>query len=123
MIQRELVGSVLHVPCGTSDVGDVTVDICTQADVRADFNQLPFRSKSFDTVLSDPPWINPKNWDMRWTNELGRIAKKKIVVRSGSFFYTIARPWKLKRSWFVVKHGTSVINMWYVWELEDSTLS
>lgn len=110
-------------PCGTSDVGDVTVDICTQADVRADFNQLPFRSKSFDTVLSDPPWINPKNWDMRWTNELGRIAKKKIVVRSGSFFYTIARPWKLKRSWFVVKHGTSVINMWYVWELEDSTLS
>lgn len=122
LMARELVEPVLHVPCGVSDAGDIRIDLYTRADVKADMNQLPIRSRSFKTVLMDPPWINPRKWDMRWTKEAARIATKKIIIRSGIYFHTIPKPWKLKRSWFVVRHGTGVINMWYVWELEDETL-
>lgn len=121
LMDRELIHPVLHVPCGVSDVGEVRVDIVTRADIKADMNRLPFRSKSFPSVLCDPPWINPKEWDMRWTRELGRIAVKRIILRFAMFWYTIPKPWKLKRSWFVVKQGTAVVNMWHVWELDGQS--
>lgn len=34
----------------------VTVDLCRPADVRCDFRRLPFRDKTFDTVVFDPPY-------------------------------------------------------------------
>ena len=122
LMARELIHPVLHVCCGASDVGDVRIDIATSADIRADMNRLPIQSKSFATFLIDPPWINPRKWDMRWTREACRISTKKIILRSGIYFYTIPKPWKLVRSWFVVRHGTGVINMWHVWELKDEML-
>lgn len=51
-------GRTLHVCCGESDLGDVTVDADSDRDpdVQADMMQLPFRESTFDTVIADPPW-------------------------------------------------------------------
>jgi len=54
---RELCeGSVLHVCCGESKIGDVRIDLEKEADIRASMYFLPIRPESFDTVLCDPPW-------------------------------------------------------------------
>lgn len=51
-------GYTLHVCCGTSNLGDVTVDADRdhKPDVQSDMNALPFPDCTFDTAIWDPPW-------------------------------------------------------------------
>jgi len=63
-------GTCLHVCCGSSEIGDVRVDIeprpyfvatgqhkmFPNVDVVCDYRYLPFADRSFDTALCDPPW-------------------------------------------------------------------
>jgi len=51
-------GRVLHVCCGKSEIGDVTVDADPEndPDMLADAKRLPFKQCSFDTAIIDPPW-------------------------------------------------------------------
>jgi len=52
-------GTVLHVCCGDSTIGDVRIDLEKAADIKASMFHLPIRPASFDTVLCDPPWELP----------------------------------------------------------------
>ena len=123
LMQRELIPPVLHVPCGSApDIGDLSIDLYMEADITADMNHLPIRSRSFNTVLSDPPWINPKQWTTKWVRELARVSRKRVIIRSGQFFYSLPRPWKIIRSWYCVLTVTAMVDMWYVWELENGVL-
>ena len=59
-------GRSLHVCAGTSELGDVRVDLEPRAPgvIRADMYRLPFADESFDTVIANPPWRI--NWFDRW---------------------------------------------------------
>lgn len=58
LFREQATGRTLHVCCGKSDLGDVTVDRDPRndPDVVADMFALPFEEASFDTVICDPPW-------------------------------------------------------------------
>jgi len=51
-------GETLHICCGTSEIGDVFVDLEPQRPdiVKADMRELPFETNEFDNVIIDPPW-------------------------------------------------------------------
>lgn len=51
-------GETLHVCCGTSEIGDVFVDLDPKRPdiVPADMRNLPFLTNEFDNVILDPPW-------------------------------------------------------------------
>lgn len=51
-------GRTLNVPCGTSQLGDVRVDLDSthNPDKIMDYNELEFTNCSFDTVIQDPAW-------------------------------------------------------------------
>jgi len=73
LFSKYLVGFTLHVCCGRSLLGDVRLDLNEKADIKACAFHLPFRDKTFDTVLADPPWnlaFIPAFW-----RELERVTK------------------------------------------------
>lgn len=61
-VQSRIIGRSINVPCGESMIGDVRVDGTMKPNVTNVFtcfkNEIfaPFPSRSFDTVISDPPW-------------------------------------------------------------------
>lgn len=65
----------LHVCSGSSELGDVRVDLYMKADVKADMLHLPFPDRYFQTVLIDPPWhfANDKRPKLLW--ELRRVVR------------------------------------------------
>jgi len=65
-LKGQIEGYTLHVCCGSSNIGDVKVDIMPQSpDVtQADMFDLPFPNNTFDTVICDPPWAI--GIDKRW---------------------------------------------------------
>jgi len=81
-IRNRTTGRVLHVCCGASSIGDVTVDADRDRGptVQADMADLPFPDATFDTAIWDPPWkvdlfSRPKPFIelVRVTNPGGRI--------------------------------------------------
>jgi hypothetical protein len=57
-VRERVEGRTLHVCCGESDIGDVTVDADRSRDpsVQADMAELPFPDAAFETAVWDPPW-------------------------------------------------------------------
>ena len=58
-IEAKIEGLSLHVCCGESKIGDIRIDLYTNADVKADMFHLPIKKHSCDTVICDPPWELP----------------------------------------------------------------
>ena len=58
LFREQATGRTLHVCCGESSLGDVTVDADRDRDpdAMADMFNLPFEAATFDTVIADPPW-------------------------------------------------------------------
>ena len=73
-----------HVFCGSSDLGDVRVDIETnKATHKADILKgLPFKNDTFDVVFGDPPWEMPYHVRHKVMYEMRRICKfhGKIIL-------------------------------------------
>jgi hypothetical protein len=57
-IRNKTEGYSLNVCAGTSDIGDVRVDLDPKDKgiLKADMIDLPFDNCTFDTVIQDPPW-------------------------------------------------------------------
>ena len=57
-IKGKVRGHSLNCPCGDSTFGSVLADLDPKRkDVaRVDYNELPYDSNMFDTVIQDPPW-------------------------------------------------------------------
>jgi hypothetical protein len=75
---------LLHVCAGKSDIGDVTIDKFTRADITADMCDLPFKDNSFRAVFCDPPW------DCSMRKEIARALPEMLRV---SEIVYIMSPW------------------------------
>lgn len=83
------IGTVLHVNCGNSKLGNVRTDpYCLAPGVKwADCHRLPFWDRSFDTViLSHVPIKDRLVERQKWLNEIARVARKRIVVVHDAVF-------------------------------------
>jgi hypothetical protein len=114
---KHAVGSLLHVCSGLSKLGDLRVDLYLPADVKADMAHLPVRSKSFDTVIWDPPWIHPRNYMAVF--ELARIARKRILAISHHWVH-IPKPFKLKAV-YLVKKISPALKLFFVYDRVESS--
>jgi len=65
-LDKEVEGYSLHVCCGSSDIGDIKLDLMPQNKnvTQADMFNLPFPDNTFDTIICDPPWAI--GIDKRW---------------------------------------------------------
>ncbi len=57
-VKDKIVGKSLNVCAGKNPICDVNLDLDPQdrTIIKGDLRLLPFKSNSFDTVVSDPPW-------------------------------------------------------------------
>lgn len=58
-VADKLTGFSLNVPCGSSTLGSVRLDLDPKAlgiTKTADMNALPFENGTFDSDVQDPPW-------------------------------------------------------------------
>jgi len=59
-VKDRMKGYTLNVPCGTSQLGDIRLDIKADFSMREAYDffndSLPFSDNTFDTIISDPPW-------------------------------------------------------------------
>lgn len=81
-IITKLIGTVLHVCCGRSQIGNTRLDLYEKdIDVRANMTRLPFTDCSYDSVLIDPPYNSRFQIMHDMLNEIHRIARKRIVFQ------------------------------------------
>lgn len=69
-----------HVFCGSSELGDVRVDILDSPRIKAThvadiLKGLPFEDESFEVVFGDPPWQMPNHVRSKIMYEMRRICK------------------------------------------------
>jgi ubiquinone/menaquinone biosynthesis C-methylase UbiE len=110
-------GFTLHLCCGKSKLGDIRADLILKSEVKADMYYLPFKNESFDTIICDPPWFGPKNWESwkKFVNEICRVAKHRIILVLGNLILLLPRPWKLFRV-YILKRISPQVKVVYVWE-------
>ena len=73
----------LHVCSGASDLGDIRFDLDFnhRPNVVGDAARLPFKDRSVDTVLCDPPYNGKFQWNHDLLSELSRVADRRIVFQ------------------------------------------
>lgn len=78
-----LVSPSLHVCCGLSQLGDVRFDADpnNSPHVLGDAARLPFKDRSFASVLCDPPYNGKMQWNHDLLSELSRVADRRIVFQ------------------------------------------
>lgn len=103
LFREESDGRTLHVCCGQSDVGDVTVDADADRDpdVQADMMALPFPDCAFDTVICDPPWntIQAVGQKHKLFFELLRTVKANGVVLWNAYTLPSSDQTELTKLW------------------------
>jgi hypothetical protein len=81
-VESLFIGKTLHVCSGKSTIGDLKVDLFDEtAELKANAAKIPLRDKTFDTVLSDPPYNGKLQWNHDLLTELARIARKRIIFQ------------------------------------------
>ena len=90
------VGSVLHLCCGKSRLGDCRVDNDPECvpDVIADVTATGFPDESWDTVLCDPPYNGKMQWNHDLLTEIGRVAHSRIIFQHWFIPADIHGKWK-----------------------------
>jgi len=79
-IKSKFIGSVLHVCCGKSKLGDVRVDLHEEsADYHWDAAKLECEDLAFDTYLCDPPYNGKFAFMHEVLNEAIRVTRKRII--------------------------------------------
>lgn len=81
-IADHLRGTTLHICCGKSMLGDCRLDIYEpNADITGDAARLPFKDRSWDTLLIDPPYNGVFRWMHDMLSELSRVAERRIIFQ------------------------------------------
>jgi len=74
-IREHSQGFTVHICCGSSSIGNLTIDQYMPADIKASMYQLPLKTSIADTVICDPPWGIPRQKRHKLLFELRRILK------------------------------------------------
>ena len=119
------IGRTLNFPCGVSKVGDIRADIDPQVkpDIVADFFDpfKTFKEGEFDTVICDPPYkvyVSGKN-RFRWENDIGRLAKKRVMFSTPLVRLKIVGNWK--KSYYINEQGGALfLRVWQIFDRVDS---
>lgn len=96
---------ILHVPCGSSRLGDVLVDqhyeppLKNYEVTKADFFNLPYPDASFPTIISDPPWEMPYDKRAALVKELARVLKPGGVLLFNAFWVPDTAKLELNEVW------------------------
>ena len=79
LVSRLHKGTILNFPCGSSQFGDLRVDVdrAVKPDVIADLYHPPFRDKAFGTIHCDPPYFMLARTS--WTQGLFALAERVII--------------------------------------------
>jgi len=119
LYQSLTIGTTLNLCSGYSELGDERIDIDknVKPSIVADVHYLPFKDRSFDTIIIDPPWYGPGNWMdwIRMSSEMIRVARKRIIMILGNLFYSLPEPFELKDAYILKKVSPQVKHV-YVWE-------
>lgn len=121
-LSERLIGTVLHVCPGKSQLGDIRLDLFEDdADVRGDAARLPFPENSFDTVLIDPPYNGKFQWNHDMLNEIHRVAWQRVIFQH--WFSPVNKFGKFKKAnvWHLVE-GAIVPDMPRQYLKENKTL-
>ena len=95
-----LVSPSLHIFCGESDLGDIRVDLHTDADVKADAFHLPFRNESFQTIVADPPWHLAYHLRPKLIREIVRVLKTGGKLIWNAPWWPNSRHLKVEEVWY-----------------------
>jgi len=92
-VRNQIKGFSLNVCCGTSNLGDVRVDIDPKVypDVIADMHHLPFRKMSFDTVICDPPF--KEYFNVGWVMDLKDLARQRVILSTPQVNIKFPKGW------------------------------
>jgi len=105
-IQNKNRGFSLHVCSGQSKIGDVKIDLFTNADIKADMFHLPIRRQSFDTVICDPPWNLPYHKRHKLLYELRDVLKPGGQLIFNAFWVPRIKGLKIEEWWIGVSNAT-----------------
>jgi tRNA G10 N-methylase Trm11 len=95
-VKDRIFGYSLHVCCGSSNLGDVRIDLYEErATIKADMYHLPFRNESFDTVICDPPWHIANNLFPKLSFALRDVLKVEGRLIFNSLWYPKAKHMRL----------------------------
>ena len=78
-----LIHPSLHVCCGASHLGHIRVDadVLHRPTLVADAAHLPFRDRTLNSVLCDPPYNGRMRWNHDLLTELSRVATRRIIFQ------------------------------------------
>jgi len=103
LFREEQTGNTLHVCCGKSDVGNVTLDADPRndPDIVGDMFDLPFDGPRFDTVICDPPWkeIQHVGKKHKLFFELLRVANPGAVILWNAYSLPNSEQATLEQLW------------------------
>lgn len=118
---RELcIGTVLHVCCGQSKLGDLRIDVdeSVGADMMASVRDLPIKDKSFDTVLCDPPYSFYNRF--KWICGLADVARQRLILATPLVNVRLGHNWN--KEVYVSDSGKRFIRVWYVFTFKNRYL-
>ena len=100
-IASRLQGYSLNIPCGSSKLGSVRLDIdpTVSPDKVADMNKLPFPDCVFDSGVQDPPWKLNFYQRMRPFFELIRVVKVAGTIIYNAPWIPTSKAVQLKETW------------------------
>ena len=91
----------LHVFCGESLLGDVRVDLYSDAaDIKADAFNLPFPDESFQSVLADPPWHLAYHLRPKLIRELARVLRTGGKLIWNAPWWPNSRKLEVREVWY-----------------------
>ena len=93
-IDKNAKGFTLNSPAGAWEWGDVRVDIEPQSKgvIKADWNKLPFKDCTFDTIVSDPIWKEKSYFRrMKQFFELTRVCKEGGIIIFNAYWIPESR--------------------------------
>ena len=129
-LRKQIIGTSLNVCKGRSDLGDITVDIMRELKpmIVADLHHLPFKDKSFDTCICDPPFdyynkdkkLKTQN-QHKWIQELRRVSKKRLIMATTLRCIRVGPNWHVK--FYVNRHrATMAMKFWQIFTFQVQEL-
>jgi ubiquinone/menaquinone biosynthesis C-methylase UbiE len=100
-VKSKIKGKSLNVPCGSSEIGDVRIDIDpnSKATEVGDMNKINYPDNSFDTVISDPIWKLNYYKRPRQFFELVRVCKVGGLIIFNATWIPTSKAVELKETY------------------------